>query len=142
MSREEMNAVLSEAVKVACYFLQKRGEFFPFAVGMDQAGGLRHIQGWTGDESPPSNEILDLLQRGLARSAGAGEFDCTGLVSDVRISTGVETTDAIRVQVEHRDEQPVVCYVPYRLTGGSVITDEIVAEPGVARVFLSHGAET
>lgn len=59
MSREEMNAVLSEAVEVACYFLQKRGEFFPFALGMDQAGGLRHIQGWTGDESPPSNSALD-----------------------------------------------------------------------------------
>ncbi len=65
MAHPDMDALLDESLRAAIYFLEKNGEFFPFGVNMSADGKIRHAQGYTGDEHPPSQEVIDILLMGL-----------------------------------------------------------------------------
>ncbi len=114
MNQENINRVFDEALRVAAHFLGKSGEFYPFAVALTASDELRHVQGWTGEEMPPSKEVIEQLQRGLSQGASAEEFLTTALISDVRIRRTPESepSDAISFRIEDR-EGAIVCYVPY-----------------------------
>ena len=97
-----MDALLDEGIKVAGYLLEKNSEFFPFAVVMTTGGEVKHIQGWTGEEQPPSMELINLILSGLKRSAQAGEYRTTALISDVRVRQQASDlpTDTVCLQIE------------------------------------------
>ncbi|NUQ62471.1 MAG: hypothetical protein HUU20_08280 [Pirellulales bacterium] len=69
-----MDALLDEGLRAAIYFLEKNGEFFPFGVTMSPSCEIIHTQGWTGDEHPPSQEVIDVLLHGFAAGAERGEY--------------------------------------------------------------------
>lgn len=136
MAHPNMDALLDEGMQTAIHFLEKNGEFFPFGVTMAPDGSLAHAQGYTGDECPPSQEVIDLLLRGFNTGAASGDYKSTALISDVRITLDGETkSDAISVTVEHVDDQPVTCFLPYTKSNGTFEFGEIVAERAERRVF-------
>jgi hypothetical protein len=131
-----MDALLDEGLQTAIYFLEKNGEFFPFGIAMKPDGSIAHVQGYTGDECPPSQEVIDLLLRGFKTGATSGDYKSTALISDVRISLDGDTkSDAICVTVEHADDQPVTCFLPYTNANGAFEFGEIIAEHADRRVF-------
>ena len=136
MAHPDMDSMLDEALRVAVHFLEKNGEFFPFGVTMAPDGTINHTQGYTGDECPPSQEVIDLLLRGFQASAAAGACKSTALISDVRISLDGKTkSDAISVAIEHVGEQPVTCFLPYQKSNGGFDFGEIVAERTERQIF-------
>ena len=99
-------------------------------------GSVAHTQGYTGDEHPPSQEVIDLLMRGLKSGAASGDYKSTALISDVRVSLDGETkTDAISVTVEHHEEQPVTCLLPYSKTDSGYEFGELIAQRADSNVF-------
>ncbi len=132
-----MNAVLEEGINTAVHFLNGNGEFFPFAVVVTKRGEMRHVQGWTEEQRPPSDQVIHLLYSGLRQCAVEEEYRTTALISDVRLreTDSDSFTDAIRVAIEDFEEAPVTCYLPYSLNEGSVEVGEISAEKGKAVVF-------
>jgi hypothetical protein len=136
MAHPDMDALLDESLQVAIHFLEKNGEFFPFGVTMSRAGEIAHTQGWTGDECPPSQELIDLLLRGFVSGAARGDYKATALIYDVRISLDGDTkTDAIIVTIEHVDDEPVTCFLPYVKNRDAFEFGELVAERAERRVF-------
>lgn len=137
MSREDMDTILDEGIKVAIYLLEKNGEFYPFGVTKSPDGQIACVHGYTGVERPTSDCVSDLLVRGLRDGAAAGRYLTTAVVSDTRLrdrTTGL-AEDAIRVELEDRDEHPVTCYLPYFVCDGRVQPGEVMAEAGKSIVF-------
>ena len=136
MAHPDMDALLDEGLQVAVHFLETNGEFFPFGVTMARDGSVAHTQGYTGEEQPPSQEVIDLLLRGFQTGASSGDYKSTALIYDVRVSLDGKTkTDAINVTVEHRDDQPVTCLLPYTKTESGFEFGELIAQRADGNVF-------
>ncbi len=136
MAHPDMDTLLDEGLQVAIHFLEKYGEFFPFGVTMASDGRIAHTQGYTEDERPPSQEVIDLLLRGFQSGAASGDYKSTALISDVRVSLdGTAKTDAISVTVEHREDQPVTCLLPYTKTDAGYEFGELIAQRADSNVF-------
>lgn len=133
--QSDLDALLNEALPFAKQMLSKRGEFFPYAVAMRRNGQVAMIAGYTGSEKPPSSEVLDILYQGLR--AAAEENRGVAVVADVRLRG--EATDAIQVDVEHRDGVALKVFLPYRKRrfGGGLETGAMRAEAGERRIW-SH----
>ena len=113
--------------------LTKRGEFFPYGVVMSRDGEIAMIAGYTGTEKPPSTEVLDVLYEGLRTKAE--ENRGAAVVADVRLKA--ENTDAIQIEVEHREGTALKVFLPYRkrVFGGKPEAGEMRAEPGERRIW-------
>ena len=136
MAHPDMDLLLDEAIRAAIYFLEKNGEFFPFAITMSQSGEITHVQGYVGEEHPPSQDVIDLLQDGLKQRGANGELRATALISDVRVSLpdgGAQ--DAVSVTVEHQDDEPVTGYLPYTKDGEGFGYGDLFAERAPRLVF-------
>ena len=135
--REEMDIILDEGLQAALPLLEKNGEFFPFALAMSLAGDIRIVAGYTGDEHPESNDVIDVLRQGLRKDARKGKIKTSAIVSDVRVRAEVpgDMTDAIRVQIEHVDGAPVACFQEYRLRRKKVEQGKLTAQDDDSHVF-------
>jgi len=88
--------------------LDERGEFFPYAVGLDASNDVRMIAAEPDlGEAPPSEEVLALLIAGLR--TGRDRLRAVGIVVDVRLSN----SDAIRVELEHSEGPAMAVLLPY-----------------------------
>ena len=64
--------------------------------------------GDTGEDRPPSQLVLDLLVQGYREQRDG--LRAIALVADVR----ADGSDAIRVEIEHREGQAMFVLMPYR----------------------------
>lgn len=133
--QSDLDALLGAALPFAKQMLAKHGEFFPYAVAMRRNGEIAMIAGYTGSEKPPSTELLDILYLGLRSKAE--ENRGAAIVADVRLKG--EGTDAIQVEVEHREGIALKVFVPYRKKrfGRGLETGEMRGEAGERRIW-SH----
>jgi hypothetical protein len=128
-----MDALLNAALPFAKQQLTKHGEFFPYGVAMSRDGQIALIAGYTGTERPPSTEVLDILYEGLRSKAEQNRG--AAIVADFRLQG--EATDAIQVEVEHRDGIALKVFLPYRKKrfGGGLETGPMRAEGGERRIW-------
>ncbi len=136
MAHPDMNALLDEGLRIAAHLLEKNGEFFPFGVTISTDGKINHVQGYTGEDYPPSQDLINLLLNGFLAGAKSGDYRATSLVCDTHIFlNGNSKTDAINVIVEHVEDEPVTCFLPYTKNGDTFEFGEILAERAERRVF-------
>jgi hypothetical protein len=139
--RDEMNNILRIAGDFAFEQISKHGDFIPFAVVLAKEGDLRFIQLGEDIVTDGGKEDLAAVRRILLAGAKKKEYRATSLVSDIRYSmadTG-EITDAVRVEVEHIDDIPITCILPYRRSGTKVDQHlEPFLEPGECTVFVDN----
>src|SRR5262249_23662760 len=116
------------------------GEFFPFGGGMRPDGQFVPVAGYEGDEQPSSADVIALLKEGMVASARRGEFTATAIVYDVkvRLPSTEETSDAIAVSLNHRDNYSVIVVFPYKIDGGKLALGEIFAQKGEADIFSAQ----
>jgi hypothetical protein len=138
MSRADLNELLPVLFDFAQLMLSKEGEFLPFAASMTPDGKIQSVGGYTGDEHPPSQELIDLLTMAFQRDAAAGKLRATGICMDVRTIAPGETqkTDAICARLEHSDGEAVEVFLPYRKTFlGKIKYGTIFATAGAPVIF-------
>lgn len=100
--------MLNAALPFAQQMLDERGEFFPYAVGLDASNDVRMIAAEPDlGEAPPSEEVLALLIAGLRTERD--RLRAVGIVFDVRLSN----SDAIRVELEHSEGPAMAVLLPY-----------------------------
>jgi hypothetical protein len=93
------------------------------------------VGGYTGEERPPSQAVIELLYQRLADRARSGEIRASGVCFDVRLPER-DNSDAIQVSLENASAEPVNVFLPYRrqrLHG--VKYSELFATPGERRIF-------
>lgn len=137
MSRDEMDSLLNEAIDTSLYFLKKIGEFFPFAVGITTESEIRHIHGYLNEERPASDDVIQMLQNSLKYEVQNGNFHAIAIISDIKLtdSNTDKVVNAIRANIEHKNSNPITCYLPYEIEDGAVSTDKIIALPGPSVFF-------
>lgn len=104
-------------MEAAQHLLGKNGEFFPFGFTLTTEGEQRMVAADPGlGEYPASQAVLDFLCEGVFSERDA--LRGAAFVSHVRM----EGSDAISVQVEHRDGGPAMQilqhYAKKRFRGG------------------------
>jgi hypothetical protein len=70
---------------------------------------------YTGDDRPPSQELIDSLAGTYAQRASTGDIRAAAICADVRVvPPGTATkTDAISVALEHTSGEAVTVFLPY-----------------------------
>ena len=142
MAQEDLDELLNALLPFAQEMLAKHGEFFPFGGYMDVGGGITHVGGWTGEEQPPSQDVIDVMVRGLRRQAERREIRAAAVCLDVRtIPPGqTEKTDAISVRLEHANGEAVDVFLPYRRgQSGEYEYGELFAAGGGHDIFRPAG---
>ena len=120
-AQADLDGLLDLALPFAQEMLGKHGEFFPYAVALDEAGEARMVAGHDGDDDQPASAaVLGLLTEGLRHERD--DLRAIALVADVRLTD----SDAVRVELEHRDGHALARGLDYR---------ELVAVAGDAHVW-------
>ena len=116
MAHPDLDRLLNSALSFAQQMLGKRGAFFPFGCSMNARGEVSMDATYTGQEQPPSQEVIDSLTESYTQRAGTGELRAAAICADVRVvPPGVtDKSDAISVALEHRSAEAVTVFLPYR----------------------------
>lgn len=138
MNQSFRDDVLQEAIETAAHLLEKRGEFFPFAVVMTAAGEIRHLQAMMDDDHPESDAVIKSIVETIREDGLRDKYRCVGVASSVDLSDTVEgkSSAAIRVHLEGIGIDAVVCYVPYALDDHVVILGEVIGTKAKDEIFL------
>lgn len=128
--RDHMNALLGVLLPFARDAIAAYGTFFPIGATMSPEGELQAAGGDAGSIEPTADALLGSIRDGFRSRADRGELIATGVATDVTIPQG-EFPLGIRVELEHRDGDPITCVVPYRATDEGVLEyGDIVAFEG------------
>lgn len=117
MQKQQLETLLKAVLPFGETMLTNHGEFFPYGGTMSIDEKITSVAGYTGDEHPKSVEVIKLLKDGYRRDGAAGKILACALVYDVRITPPGQTekTDAIQVDLDHRDGMSVTMFYPYRI---------------------------
>jgi len=136
--KEECEELMSAVVPFAEQMLSQHREFHPFGGAMAPDGQIVSVGGHTGDEHPPSQDLIALLEKGFQEGAKMGKYKATALVIDMLvIPPGKDVKqDAIAVRLDHRDGYSVVVLFPYTIgPRGNVAIEPPFATKGEQNIF-------
>ena len=133
-----LNAVLPFAKKM----LAAHGEFYPFGASMRPDGTIALAGATDGHEHPPSQALIDLLHDGFIGDAKRGSIIASATAYDVRVVPpgGTEKSDAVEIELDHRDNYSVIVFFPYKIAGNEVQFGETFAQKGRSQIFVGHGS--
>jgi len=138
-AKEDVEALLNSGLSFAEEMLKKHGEFFPFGRAMRSDGEIVAIESFDGRELPPSNDIIELISAGLRQDAVNCKNIATALVYDARVFPPGQgsKSDAMVVELEHRDNYAVTVFLPYRIKDGKLELGTLFATPARRGIFNS-----
>jgi hypothetical protein len=138
MSRDDLNELLTGAVELAVDHLAALSEFAPFALAMQAADGeILHLSPEDEGAVDDPEQVRAVLIAGLREGAQAGRYRAVAIVTDVTVEdeSGEAVTSAIQISMEHADDDPVTCIVPYAISGEQVELADLSAEEGERLIF-------
>jgi hypothetical protein len=136
--KDECEELMNSVVPFAEQMLSQHREFYPFGGAMDSDGALVAVGGYTGNEHPPSADVIAVLEKGFQQAAKEGKYKATALVVDMLVVPPGKAAkqDAIAVRLDHRDGYSVVVVFPYVIgPTGSAMLDAPYAVAGEQRIF-------
>ena len=109
------------------------GGFLPFGATMTPHGQVEMLS--ADPEGSEQAQLDDLREEARAR-AGQGELLAVGVCSDVTVTDNA-FPNAIRIELEHRDAEPVTWVAPYRITDDELGWGEPASVPGERRTWAT-----
>jgi hypothetical protein len=108
-AQDDLDRLLNEALPFAQQMLDKSGEFYPYGAAIGADGQVAMFGADPGQgEHPKSSDVIAMLVGGLR--AKRADLRAAAVVADVRAGE----SDAIRVQVEHREGPVLTVLLPYK----------------------------
>lgn len=135
-AKDEIEELLNFLLPVAEEELSKAGEFYPYAAMVAADGELKSVSAAAGEE-PGVADLLVALHEELRAQAAHGSIRASGIAADVTLTDpdSGETTDAVQLELDHAEGDPVDIYVPYETVGSEVRFGELVTAAGRQPVF-------
>ena len=128
----DLDRLMGACVEAAVGLLSKDGEFYPFALAMTTEGDVVSPAIDPGSEHPEPDHVAELLVQALRSSRDT--LRAVAMCSDVRLrSDEGEERDAIRIELESPQTDPLIVMVPY----ADRRLDQPFGTPGERRVFLT-----
>jgi hypothetical protein len=136
-AKDESKLLVDELLPFAQKLLSEHGEFFPFGATINVDGVIGLAGAATGDDHPPSSELISILRGAFAKKAKAGEVRAVAIAYDVLVQhpNASEKTDAVAIDIEHRDSYCVTVFFPYSLRGTEVTFGETFTIQGACHAF-------
>jgi hypothetical protein len=138
--KADCETLMNWVLPFAQQMLERHGEFFPFGCAMRPNGELVPVASYDGSNHPPSSELILLIKEGFVDGVRNKQYKATALAYDVRVklpSSG-ESSDAIAISLNHRDNYSLIVLFPYRLERGKFSVDAPFAQAGEADIFASN----
>ena len=134
---EEIQDLLNFLLPHAERMLNEHGEFYPYAVALDADGEMSAVPTDVQSDNPDVGDVLVALHKDLREQAAEGTIRASAIAADVTLTDpdSGETTDAVQVELDHAEGDPVDIYVPYETEGDSIKFGELVAAQGREPVF-------
>jgi hypothetical protein len=113
--RDEKDALLNLVLPFSVQSIEQYGEIHPHGALVQEDGDLAGRMAEVGDEFPPGEALIEALNAGFRTEAAQGRIRATAIAANVTIEQGGNAADAIRVIIEHRDDDPVAIavFMPY-----------------------------
>jgi hypothetical protein len=139
--KEQSEGLLDSILPFAEKMLKDHGEFHPFGATLKSDGTSAMVASSDGTEKPKSQPLIDLIRNGFKSSAAKHEIIASALAYDVRVTPpgSSSKTDAVAVELDHRDNYSVVVYFPYFIRSGAVVFGEAFASAGARSIFPVGG---
>jgi len=139
--KEQCETLLDSVLPFAERMLRQHSEFYPFGASMKPDGTVALAASYNGTEHQLSDALIKLLREGFQQSARGGEIIATALVYDVQVVEPGATrkTDAVAVELDHRDNYSVVVYFPYVLKSDQTTLGTAFANAGQSLIFARSG---
>lgn len=136
-AKTDCETLANSVVPFAQQCLRRYGGFHPFGGAMTPSGELVSVAGHHDEENPQTEEIIRLLNDAFARGAGEQKYKATALVYDVRtkLPSSDETSDAIAVSLNHRDNYSMIAFFPYTLKDTKLAMSNPFFRSGDANIF-------
>ena len=136
--KEEIEELLNYLLPFAEERLSADGEFYPYAAMVSADGELKSVAAATG-EDPEVGDLLVALHEELRAQAAGGSIRASGIAADVTLTDpdSGETTDAVQLELDHANGDPVDIYVPYETAPDGVKFGEPVSAAGREPVFAA-----
>jgi hypothetical protein len=132
-AQADLDELLNAVLPFAQQQLASYGEFRPFGAAVSEDGQMTLLAGHPGlGEPTPAQDVLDLLYQGARRTAP--DYRAAAFAVNVR----AEGSDAVRVELEHREGSVLVVLVPYQrnMAQGTITFGQMRAGAGQARVWV------
>ena len=131
--QDDLDALLNVALPLAEQSLRESGEFYPYAasISSDRQTSIA-MAGPEGEDVPSvAGSMVSLLVSALRSQKGS--LRACAVVANVRAGT----SDAARVELEHRDGHTVVVLLPYKKKrfGRTVEFGQLSASTGVSQIW-------
>lgn len=108
-SQDDLDGLLNVTLPFAQQMLAKAGEFYPFGAAVTVSGETQQFAADPGQgEHPASGDVRTLLLDGMRHARE--KFRVIAVCFDIRLPD----SDAIRVELEHRDGQAIAILLPYK----------------------------
>ena len=139
--REELNGLLNTAIELGLKLIAKHGNHIPFAIAIRVNGERLNIAAddtKVHDGSALAQTVLQdvrglIAKQELRAVAFARNIDCQTAVDRSKV-------DAIEVDLDHLEDRPVTCMLPYKIgNGGEPVPDEVFAIEPREQFFLRSG---
>ena len=134
---DEIQELLRVLLPHAERLLNEQGEFYPYAMALEADGTIEPVPPDIQTADPDVGDVLVALHEGLRSQAAEGSIRASGIAADVTLTDpeSGETMDAVQLELDHADADPVDIYVPYETAGDGVKFGERVAAEGREPVF-------
>ena len=139
--KAHLESLIDSALPFAEQMLAKHQEFFPYGAKMLPDLKIVSVGGYTGEEHPKSVDVISLLQQAYIKEAKEKKIIASALVYDIRtIPPGAtEKTDAVAIDLDHRDGFSVIMVYPYRLDENKKpVFGQAFAMEGKAEIFQNE----
>ena len=113
--RVEFDALIEGLVPFAQEMLELQGEFYPFGGYVDGSGEVCMLGAELEDEQPDRKDVHAFLVEGFRAEASDNGYLATAICADGRAQRPdtAEVSDAVIVQLEHRDGAAINFALPY-----------------------------
>lgn len=139
---EDMSKLVEAAIQHAGRELEKGvDEFLPYGV-LQLASGEAKLVHWQKPNPPPLPEVMRGIVLTLRQLGRAPDVVAAVTVAPTAVNTeeGI-VVKGIRCEVDHRDGEPRIVFVPYTREDGKVLTGTPVYLPGRNPIFVRPGDE-
>jgi hypothetical protein len=127
--REELNALLNAAIDIGLKLIAKHGNHIPFAIVIN-TGGERQDIAADNTKVHDGSILAQTVLREVHERIAKGGLRAVAFAKNVEYQSAVDRSriDAVEVDLDHVDDRPVTCMLPYKLgSDGKPIPDELFA---------------
>lgn len=131
-TQDDLDGLLGPSLGFAQQQLDKHGEFYPYAVVVDDDGQQRMVAADTDHDQPASAELITTLIAKLTEQRD--HLRAAAIVADVRLPES--GSEAIRVTLEHSERITLTVLLPYKTRRFGRSVDYGDLEAGTAPAFI------